>query len=114
MTKDYIAISAEQDSRAANLFRGHTEAMRAHRQTMKAAQEPKALTPKVTELMALAISITQRCEGCLIYHTKEAHRQGTSRQELLDTIAVAIEMGGGPATVYGASALEAFDQFDNK
>jgi hypothetical protein len=30
---------------------------------------------------------------------------------MMDTIAVAIMMNGGPATVYGAYALEAYDQF---
>ena len=42
---------------------------------------------------------------------QQLDRVGVPRDEILDTIAVAIEMGGGPATVYGANALEAFDQF---
>lgn len=111
MEKDYAALSDAQDARAANLFRGRPESMRAHRAVMQAAQEPQALDAKTTELMALAIAIAQRCEGCVVYHAKQSARKGASREELLDTIAVAIEMGGGPATVYGADALAAFDQF---
>lgn len=111
MEKDYAAISDAQDARATELFRGHPDAMRAHRAIMQAAQEPKALDGKTTELMALAIAIVQRCEGCVVYHTKQSFKKGAVRDEILDTIAVAIEMGGGPATVYGANALEAFDQF---
>ncbi len=113
MSKDYAAISDAQDARAADLFRGHPDAMRAHRAIMQSAQEPKALDGKTTELMALAIAIAQRCEGCVVYHTKQSRKKGASREELLDTIAVAIEMGGGPATVYGADALAAYDQFSN-
>lgn len=111
MSKDYQAISDAQDKRAADLFRAAPEAMRGHRAVMQAAQEPKALDSKTTELMALAIAIVQRCEGCVVYHTKQAQARGASREELCDAIAVAIEMGGGPATVYGADALAAFDAF---
>ena len=31
--------------------------------------------------------------------------------EVLETIGMAIYMGGGPSLVYGAQALEAYDQF---
>ena len=111
MAKDYREISDAQDARATELFRAHPDAMRGHRAVIKAAQEPRALDAKISELMALAIAIAQRCEGCVVYHTKQSHKKGASRDEVLDTIAVAIEMGGGPATVYGADALAAFDQF---
>ena len=111
MAKDYARISADQDARAAVLFKANPEIMRAHRQAMTAAQAPKALDGRIAELMALAIAIAQRCEGCVVYHTGAALKKGASRDEILDTIAVAIEMGGGPATVYGADALAAYDQF---
>lgn len=35
------------------------------------------------------------------------------REDVLETVAIALEMGGGPAMVYGAEALEAYDQFVN-
>jgi AhpD family alkylhydroperoxidase len=111
MAKDYTRISNDQDARAAALFKSNTAIMRAHRQVMGAAQAPQALDPKTTELMALAIAIAQRCEGCVVFHAKTAQSKGASRQEVLDAIAVAIEMGGGPATVYGADALAAYDTF---
>ena len=47
----------------------------------------------------------------MVYHTKQSLRKGAVRDEILDTIAVAIEMGGGPAMVYGAGALDAYEQF---
>lgn len=111
MSKDYQAISDAQDKRAAELFRAAPEIMRGHRAVTQAAQTPSALDVKTTELMALAIAIVQRCEGCVVYHTKQAASHGASREEVCDAIAVAIEMGGGPATVYGADALGAFDKF---
>lgn len=75
-----------------------------------AATTPGALPTKTKELIALAIGISGRCDGCIGFHTAAAIRHGATRAEILETIDVAIYMGGGPSYVYGAQALEAFDQ----
>jgi len=76
----------------------------------QAATRPGALDPRTKELIALAIGIAGRCDGCVGFHTQAALRHGASRAEVLETIGVAIYMGGGPSYVYGAAALEAFGQ----
>ena len=58
------------------------------------------------------ISLAARCDGCIAYHVHDALRAGATRTEVLEAIGVAILMGGGPATVYGAEAIEALDQFE--
>ena len=70
-----------------------------------------ALTTKHKELIALGIGIGAHCDGCIAFHTREALAHGATEPEVLETIAVAIQMGGGPAVVYGAHALEALEQF---
>ena len=75
-----------------------------------AATTSGALTAKTKELIALAIGIAGRCDGCVGFHTAAAIRHGATRAEILETIDVSIYMGGGPSYVYGAQALEAFDQ----
>lgn len=62
--------------------------------------------------MALAIAICVHCDGCIAFHTHDAIRAGASRDEVLDSIVIAVMMGGGPAVVYGSQALEALDQFE--
>jgi AhpD family alkylhydroperoxidase len=71
-----------------------------------------ALSTKVKELIALAIAITVRCDGCIAYHVHDARKAGATRQELVETIGVAVMMGGGPSVMYGAEALEALNQFE--
>ncbi|MCW5700774.1 MAG: carboxymuconolactone decarboxylase family protein [Rhodospirillales bacterium] len=78
------------------------------------AKAPSALDAKMKELIAVAISISMRCDGCIGFHVRGAVKNGATRQEMMDTIAVAVMMNGGPGTVYGAYALEAYDQFANK
>ena len=77
----------------------------------KKAVEDGALSAKVKELMALAISIAVGCEGCIAYHAHDAIQAGATRPELLETIGVGVMMAGGPGTIYAAHALDAAEQF---
>ena len=69
---------------------------------------------ELKELLALAISVAIRCDGCVAYHTRGAARTGATRLEVAETLGVAIQMGGGPSMNYAADALRAFDQFNAK
>ena len=111
MVSDHKAFAKEVDGRAANLFKAAPETMRAYRGLMETVGKDGALDSKTKELMALAVGIAVHCEGCINYHVRESIRKGATREEIAETAAVAIEMGGGPATVYGADALGAFDTF---
>ena len=71
-----------------------------------------ALEPRVKELMALAVAICTHCEGCVAFHVHDAVRAGATHEQVTETIGVAIMMGGGPAAVYGAEALDALRQFE--
>ena len=110
MSKDYKALAGEVDARAGNLFRAVPDQMRALRGLMEAASKDGALDAKTKELMAIAIAVATHCEGCILFHVRAAIKHGASREEVAETVGVAIEMGGGPAAVYGGDALAAFDQ----
>lgn len=98
---------------AAALFKAAPEPMRAFGALMAAASKDGALDAKTKELMALAVAVVSRCEGCILHHVEAAMRHGADRQHIIETIAVSVEMGGGPATVYGATALAVFDELSN-
>ena len=69
-----------------------------------------ALTVKEKECIALGIAVAVRCEGCIEAHVRNIINLEVSRDEVAEIVSVAVLMGGGPSTVYGAKALEAFDQ----
>ena len=80
--------------------------------TLGAASEcKKALDAKTRELISLAVAATTRCEGCIAIHAAEAVKAGATRDELLETLAVAVSLNAGAAAVYSARILEAYDQF---
>lgn len=77
----------------------------------KANTKDGALSFKVKELIALGIGISARCEGCIAAHTAGALKAGATHDEIVETIGVAILMGGGPSLVYGDKAYKALKEF---
>jgi AhpD family alkylhydroperoxidase len=70
-----------------------------------------SLDVKTKELIALAISVIERCDGCIASHSEGAARAGATRQEAAEAIGVSLLMGGGPSTIYGPRAYAAFCEF---
>lgn len=76
----------------------------------KAVKEGGTLDFKTKELIALGISICIRCEPCISLHIAALVRVGVTREEIGDVLAMGIQMGGGPAMMYAAKALECYDE----
>jgi AhpD family alkylhydroperoxidase len=79
-----------------------------------AAQKPGALDAKTKELIALAFAIASHCDGCIASHAKGLVKHGANETEVAELIGVAIQMMGGPGTVYGPRAFAAFRSFMDK
>ena len=77
----------------------------------KAEESKGALDKKTRELIALAVAATTRCDTCIAIHASEAVKAGATRDELLETLAVAVSLNAGAALVYSSRILEAYDQF---
>lgn len=114
MHKDWAQIATEMSETLRELRTGVPETMKGFSAMARAALEAKALDTKTKELIALGISVAVRCDPCVAFHAEAAVRQGASREEILETVGMAIYMGAGPSVMYAAQALEAFDQFAAK
>ena len=97
-----------------NLRGGAPETMKAFSAIAQAALAPRALDTKTKELIALAIGVAVRCDDCIAFHTKAAIEQGATKDEILETLSMAIYMGAGPSVMYASHALAAYDQFSAK
>ncbi len=111
MHKDWPKTARELSSLMQDFGKGHPEVAKGFKQLSDAAEKDGALSAKDKELMALAIGVAIRCEGCIAFHAKAAAKYGATRDEVLETLGVCLYMGGGPSFVYGSQALEAFDSF---
>ena len=76
----------------------------------KGVKEGGVLEFKVKEFIALGIAVGLRCEACIALHMEALVRCGATREEVGDVLAMAIQMGGGPAMMYAAQAMEAYDE----
>ena len=114
MAKNYPQLLEHIKELMGKLSKGLPGPMAGFGQLHEKAVAEGALSTRVKELIALAIGITVRCDGCIAYHVNEAVHAGATRQEVLETIGVAVLMGGGPSVVYGSEALEALEQFQTQ
>jgi AhpD family alkylhydroperoxidase len=90
---------------------GAPEVMKAFSNLAQAALAPKALDGKTKELVALGIAVAIRCDDCIGFHVKAALEHGASREEVTETLGMAIYMGAGPSVMYASHAIDAFEQF---
>jgi AhpD family alkylhydroperoxidase len=63
---------------------------------------------KTRELIALAVAVTLRCDGCIATHAAAALKAGATNEELAEALGVAISVNAGAALVYTARTLDAF------
>jgi len=111
MHKNWQNMATELTGAIKELRTGQPDVMKGFSAMARAALETKALDTKTKELVALAIAVAIRCDGCIAFHAEAAVKQGASREEILETMGLAVYMGAGPSVMYAAQALEAFDQF---
>jgi AhpD family alkylhydroperoxidase len=53
-----------------------------------------ALSGKLKRLMALSTALTHGCRACILFQTEEALKLGATIEEVLETCAVDISIGG--------------------
>ncbi len=110
-TFDHPTLIQNISHSLASFRKSQPEAMQGFGQLAKAAMAAGAIEEKHKELMALAIGITQHCSGCIGFHVKALRRLGCTRQELDEMLAICVYMGGGPALMYTAETVAAWEAF---
>ena len=71
----------------------------------KATYRPSVLDRKTKELVAISASLAAKCQGCLEGHIKKALKFGATREEISETIAIA--MGVNAAAVVDLTDIAA-------
>jgi AhpD family alkylhydroperoxidase len=70
-----------------------------------AGDKANHLGPKVRELIALAVAVTTRCDGCIAVHSKAAVAHGATMDEIGEALGVAVALNAGAAVTYSAHVL---------
>ncbi|MBN8818403.1 MAG: carboxymuconolactone decarboxylase family protein [Sphingomonas sp.] len=111
MHKDWPEMATELSGAIKEVRLGTPEVMKAFSAMARAATQAGALDEKTKELIALAIAVAIRCDGCVAFHAQAAVKHGATRDEVMETMGMSLYMGAGPSLMYAAQAVEAYDQF---
>jgi AhpD family alkylhydroperoxidase len=76
-----------------------------------AGQKTDILGAKVRELIALAVAVSLRCDGCITVHTEAAIKHGAAKEEIAEALGVAIAINAGAALVYSTRVMDAFKEY---
>ncbi|MBU6256944.1 MAG: carboxymuconolactone decarboxylase family protein [Burkholderiales bacterium] len=96
------------------LGKTHPRMLEAYRSVAAAQGANGALDAKTRELIAIAIAVTTRCDGCISSHAAAAAKAGATEAEMADAMGVAIALNAGAAYVYSLRAMEAFSELGAK
>jgi AhpD family alkylhydroperoxidase len=107
----YQELTRDISRNLAPLRTRNAEVMQGFGALGKAAMAPGTLDEKTKELIAMAIGVANRCDGCLGFHAKALVRLGATPEEFREMLGVAVYMGGGPSLMYAANAMAAFEEF---
>jgi AhpD family alkylhydroperoxidase len=114
MEKNYSEFTRRISGDLKKLRKDIPDTMQAFSALAQAATRDCALDRKTKELIALSLGVAARCDGCIGFHTETLVRLGATRQEVEETLGMAVYMGGGPSLMYAADAISAYEQFEKQ
>lgn len=114
MMQDWNAYRDNLLSRVGDFSKHSPDTLRGLTTIDGAAAKTGHLDPKVHELIALAVAVTTRCDGCISVHTKKAVEHGATLDEITEALSVAVALNAGAALVYSARVIEAHAQLPDR
>ena len=111
MSQKFNELTSGISKQLATLRKEMPEVMAGFSALSSAATKDGVLDKKTKELIAMALAVANHCPGCIGFHSQTLVKLRASREELIETLGMAVYMGGGPSLMYAAEALEAFEEF---
>jgi AhpD family alkylhydroperoxidase len=105
--RDWDAYNATARERGRELNALHPELLKGFGALNRGAAATKHLDAKVRELIALAVAVTTRCDGCIDAHVRRAKAAGATKEEMAEALGVAIALNAGATLTYSLHVLDA-------
>ncbi|KTD21959.1 putative gamma-carboxymuconolactone decarboxylase subunit like protein [Legionella lansingensis] len=112
MSNKFNEVTKGISAQLAKMRKEMPEVMAGFSALSQAATKDGALDKKTKELIAMALAVANHCPGCIGFHSQALIKLKATREELMETLAMAVYMGGGPSLMYAAEALEAYEEFN--
>lgn len=73
-----------------------------------------ALDVKTKELLGLVASTVLRCDDCVKYHLESCHKEGVSKEEVMETLSIGTLIGGTIVIPHLRRAYEFWEELENQ
>jgi AhpD family alkylhydroperoxidase len=107
MMLDWNAYQAQVQKTLAELARVSPDILRGYRMLGDAGAKTGYLDAKTRELIALAVAVSVRCDGCIVTHTDAALKHGATHEEIVEALGVAVTVNAGAALIFSTRVLDA-------
>ncbi|NHN26201.1 carboxymuconolactone decarboxylase family protein [Flavobacterium jejuense] len=77
------------------------------------AYMPGALDVKTKELLGLVASAVLRCDDCIKYHLETSHKEGITKEEMMEAMGIATLVGGTIVIPHLRRAYEFWEALEN-
>ncbi|MCY1163912.1 alkylhydroperoxidase [compost metagenome] len=104
---DWVGYAKELMGRIGEIGRLSPDTLRGYQMLSGAGEKTAHLDAKTRELIAVAVAVTTRCDGCITVHTAQALKAGATREEIAEALGVAVALNAGAAMVYSARVMDA-------
>ena len=91
-----------------------SKAYESYLKLMAGAMKDGSISKMNKELIAVGISAFHNCEPCIVWHIREAFKNGASDAQVVEAIDVAVEMGGEPVVARSNFAFKVLEYYKNK
>lgn len=112
MSADAKSFYDQWPARMARAKSAAPDAARGFGGLFQSVMKEGALSVREKELIALGMGLALRCDPCVMAHVQKARHAGASREQVMETAAVAVLMQGGPGYTYLPKVVEALDALD--
>jgi AhpD family alkylhydroperoxidase len=109
MVMDWNQYHKEIGGRVGELGKLSPDTLRGYQTLSGANSKNTLLGEKTRQLISLAVAVTTRCDGCIIFHTDAALKAGATKEEISEALGVAVSMNAGAALIYSARVLDAVE-----
>lgn len=106
---DWVGYRNEILGRIGEMGRLSPDTLKGYQALSGAGAKTGHLDGKTRELIALAVAVTARCDGCITVHSKAVLREGATMEEIAEALGVAVAVNAGAALVYSGRVLDAVE-----
>ena len=107
MMLDWNEYQKEIGGRLAELAKLSPDTVRGYQALSAANAKTGKLDEKTRQLISLAVAVTTRCDGCIVFHTDAALKAGATKDEISESLGVAVAMNAGAALIFSTRVLDA-------